>query len=215
LPGGAGSRTLPIMWTGLSGDGPDEEFYRRMSAPENEIPVAVPLNTVLARTADVAVALLGMQVHTTGLAFDLTVRARPGARAANRLDGLFFGPPSTPTHFLLGVELTDGRRVTNLEEPWRPRADRDLVLSQGSGSGSETIVDQSFWLSPLPPGGPFRVVVRCDELAIPETVTELDGTAVRQVAEQVVQLWPWAPPQHDEMEPPPPPDVPPGSWFSR
>jgi hypothetical protein len=84
------------MWTRSGGDGPDEERYRRMSAPDNELPVALPLNTVLARTGDVAVALLGLQVHTTGLAFDLAVRVRPAAASRMRLDGLFWGASGQP-----------------------------------------------------------------------------------------------------------------------
>src|SRR5438270_13918980 len=74
------------MWTALHGDGPDEGFFRRISAPENEIPVALPLNTLLARTGDVAIALVGLQVHTTGLSFGLVVRMRPGAVPPRRLD---------------------------------------------------------------------------------------------------------------------------------
>ena len=203
------------MWTALHGDGPDEGFFRRISAPENEIPVALPLNTLLARTGDVAIALVGLQVHMTGLSFGLVVRMRPGAVPPRRLDGLFFSPPPTRVRFLLGVELADGRRVTNLEEHWRPGPDDDLVLNQGGGSGGDTAVDQSWWLSPLPPDGPVHVVVRCDDLGIPETRTELDGTAIWRAAGQVVELWPWFPPTHREPPPPPPPDVPGDSWFAR
>jgi len=39
------------------------------------LPVALPQNLLLARTDDVAVALIGLQVYTTGMAFELTVRA--------------------------------------------------------------------------------------------------------------------------------------------
>ncbi|MFP5372691.1 MAG: hypothetical protein ACLGI3_18370 [Actinomycetes bacterium] len=69
------------MWSvPLSDDGPDEGFYRRMSAPENEIPVALLQNLLLARTDDVAVALTGRQVYTTGVSFTLVVRVRPSSQ---------------------------------------------------------------------------------------------------------------------------------------
>jgi hypothetical protein len=71
------------------------------------------------------------------------------------------------------------------------------------------------WLSPLPPAGPLRVVVRCDLLRLPETVTELDGTAIRAAAAEVVTLWPWVSPREAEPQlTPPPPDVPADSWFA-
>ena len=51
------------MWSSTWPHGePDDDFSRRMSAPENEVPVALPQNVLLARTDGVAVALLGLQV---------------------------------------------------------------------------------------------------------------------------------------------------------
>ena len=65
------------MWSvGVPGEQPDEDFYRRTSRPDNEVPVALPLNVVLARTDDAAVALIGLQVYSTGVAFQLAVRTR-------------------------------------------------------------------------------------------------------------------------------------------
>jgi hypothetical protein len=76
-------------------------------------------------------------------------------------------------------------------------------------------MDQSWWLSPVPPDGPLQIVVRCDPLGLPETVTSLDGTAVRAAAADVVELWPWEPPPAFwTPPPPPPPELPPDSWFA-
>ena len=201
------------MWSPYGdGDGPDEEVLRRMNAPENELPAALPLTLLLARTDDLAVGLVGLRVYSTGLAFELVVRVRPSAAddIGRSLQQLFWDhPPHRTARFLLGVEFADGRRVTNL------RSDADgIAFSQGGGSGGDTSIDQSWWLSPLPPDGPLRIVLRCDELGLPETVTELDGTAVQAAASDVVELWPWEPPPAFRAPPsPPPPDVPPGSWF--
>ena len=90
----------------------------------------------------------------------------------------------------------------------------DLVFTQGGGSGSEVSVDQEWWLHPMPPEGPLRIVVRCAPLGIEDTVTEIDTAAVRRAAERVEMLWPWTPPEHRESPPSPPPDVPPDSWFA-
>ncbi|SFT92176.1 hypothetical protein SAMN05660657_03922 [Geodermatophilus amargosae] len=199
------------MWhTGSDGeDGPDEEFLRRMGPPDNEVPVALPWSTVLARTGDVAVALLGIQVYSTGLAVSLAVRVRDRLSPSSALSELVFGREGSG--LLLGVGFADGRRVAS---GGVPRNDPGLVWQPGSGSGGNRSVDQTWWLSPLPPAGPLTFVVRCAELGIEETATEVDGAAVRAAAAGVVELWPWAPPSPWEEEPPRPPDLPPGSWFA-
>jgi hypothetical protein len=66
LPWSVAGATLRRMSTASSRHGPDEEFLRRMSAPDNEVPVTLPVDVVLARTDDVAVALLGLQVYPPG-----------------------------------------------------------------------------------------------------------------------------------------------------
>ncbi len=91
---------------------PDEELHRRVQPPEHEIPVALPQNVLLARTDDVAVALLGLQVSSTGVSFHLTVRVRAAAlrRADRRLTELVWDHGPRRGRFLLGVEFSDGRR---------------------------------------------------------------------------------------------------------
>jgi hypothetical protein len=212
------------MWTswGASEDGPDEEFFRRMSAPENEIPVAVPLNTVLARTDDVAVALQRLSVYTTGVSFDLVVRLRPDAARAGGRDlneliwGHGHGPATEQGGFLLGVELADGRRASNLSGRHGPVPGDGIVFTPGGGSGGIASVEQSWWLHPLPPEGPLRFIVRSPELGIDERSVVLDGAAIQAAAREVVVLWPWGPPpESGPSEPPAPPDLPDDSWFAQ
>ena len=69
---------------------------------------------------------------------------------------------------------------------------------------------------PVPPPGPLRLVVRCTDIGIEETVVELDGTALSRAVDEVVTLWPWEPPRDRSPEPPPPPaDLPADSSFAR
>ena len=203
------------MWTVpyAEDDGPDEGFYRRMSAPENEIPVALAENLLLARTDDVAVALVGLQVYTTGVAFTLIVRVRPSSEllAGGSVNDLVWEHGPRAGRFMMGLELSDGRRVSNLRMPAGPT---DVVFTAGGGSGGEASIEQSWWLHPLPPEGTLRFVVRCAELGIGEADAVLDGTAIRRAAADVVTLWPWTtPPEHRHTEPAPP-EVPPDSWFA-
>jgi hypothetical protein len=201
------------MWSVpfTSDDGPDAEYFRRMAPPENEIPVDVPVNAVLGRSADAAIALLRVQVYSTGVAFDVVIRARPGTLGMAELHELLwdhgFGGPAV----LFGLQFADGRRVDNLE---RVGTMDDVVFTRGGGSGNEYSVDQGWWLHPLPPEGPIRAVVRAEALGIPETHTELDGAAILRAAADVVELWPWVPPVPARDERGLPPEVPPDSWFA-
>jgi len=191
-------------------------MLRRFGPPENEVPVAVPLNAVLARTGDVALALLRLQVYSTGLTFDLILRCRASAVSGGRgLDTILWrhGPEASP--LLVGLEFPDGRRVTSAGRPFPGSAGPDdVVFHESSSSGGGLSCDQSWWLSPLPPGGPLRLVVRCEPLGIADTTTELDGAAIAAAAAGVTELWPWEPPP--QMPPPGdrPPDVPGDSWFA-
>ncbi|MDT0274280.1 hypothetical protein [Blastococcus goldschmidtiae] len=200
------------MWTHAFGDG-DPDVERRMNRPENELPTALPVNRLLARTPEVAVALVGLQAYTTGVAFLLAARARgvAGPEGESRLNDLFWGHRSGP-RFLLGVEFADGRRASSLG---LHGSAGDLVFHPGAGSGGEASVDQEWWLSPLPPDGPLRVIARCPELGLAETAVELDGAAIRRAGEAATELWPYEPRQDPPLEPPLPPDVPSDSWFAR
>ncbi|MGY1640200.1 hypothetical protein ACI782_03595 [Geodermatophilus sp. SYSU D00703] len=190
---------------------PDEEYYRRMSAPGNEIPVALSDNLLLARTHDVAIALVGLQVYTTGISFDLSVRVRPGALPGTDVQQLLWRHGPGAPALLVGVELADGTRVDNVP---RQEPGEDIVFTESSGSADERSATQTWWLSPVPGEGSLRVVVRCPELGITETAVELDATPIRQAVERVVELWPWVPPELSDPEPPQRPDLPDDSWFA-
>jgi hypothetical protein len=199
----------------------DGEQLRRYQAPENEVPAVVPVSTVLARTESSALVLTGVQVFSTGIAFTVVLRCRPEALPADEVDlgGLMWrGRPGQGPELLVGVEFADGRRASSLSgrDPFgAPVAAETLVLTQGSGSGQQLSVEQEWWLSPLPPAGPLRLVVRCGLFGLPETAVELDGAAIRAASEEVVVLWPWVSPQ-PEVEPGPPArDLPADSWFGQ
>ena len=206
------------MWTHVDSDGPDEAWLRRAQAPGNEVPVAVPLNLLVARTDSVAVALIGLQVYSTGLSFQLVVRVRPSAeqQPGNRLDELFWERGPGAPGFLFGLEFSDGRRVDDVARRGHGEGHADGILFHpGGGGGGMTSMDQHWWLSPVPPAGPLHVVLRCDELGVAGTVTELDATVLSRAAAQVVELWPWEPPHEMQVPEPTPPDVPANSWFAR
>jgi hypothetical protein len=204
----------------ILGQGDDDEQFRRFQPPENEVPAVVPVSTVLARTDGSALTLTGLRVFSTGLGFTLTLRCRPEALPPGEDDLgslLWRGRRGAGPELLVGVAFADGRRASNLpgRDPFgAPEGLESLVLTQGSGSGQQLTVEQEWWLSPLPPAGPLRLVVRCDLFGLPEAAVELDGTAIRAAAEDVVVLWPWVPPSAVEPPAAEAPDLPADSWFA-
>jgi hypothetical protein len=215
----------------IGGPGGDESsaermlaFARRMNPPENEIPVAVPISTLLARTDDIAIALIDVQAHTVGLRFDLAVRLRHEPRGSMRHKSYamlnhYAGGEDADQQFLLGVEFADGRTVTNFGHPGfgatPPDEDPEKPsLSPMGGGGGGRSYDQSYWLTPLPPAGPLVVVCAWSAFDLPESRTVVDGAAIAEAGSRAVVLWPWSPPEEEPFEPPTP-RVPEGGWFDR
>ena len=199
-------------------------FARRMNPPENEIPAAVATSALLARTDDVAIALIGAQAYTVGLRFDLVIRLRHEPRGAMAhkaymLLSAYSGREDSDERLLLGVEYADGRTATNFQSPGfrgMPVDDDpdEPVLSPMGGGGGGRSFDQSFWLTPLPPAGPLVVVCAWSAFDIPESRTVLDGAAIVEAASRAVVLWPPSPPQDEAPVEPPEPRVPDGGWFA-
>ena len=221
------------MWTSHRG-GSDRErptpeqierWRRRAMAPDNEIPAGVGFAALLGRTEDAAVGITQVEAFSTGFRFALAVRVR---RSLPKLahGGLFMlisghgrhgAEVSLEDRLLLGVEYADGSRASSLEDMRLPGEETDdderrLILSQHGGGGGDLTVDQSYWVSPLPPEGPVTFVLSWPGFGMPESRAEVDGALIRAAAARSVQLWPGQP----DFEPPEPPTPPRPStgWFS-
>ncbi len=223
-----------MRFSSFGGDGPAdapsaeflEAWRRRTSAPENEVPTAVPVSEVLAATDDVAVALVGVLAYTTGWTFNLAVRLRtePRGRLRHQVFGLMggahFGDTGTEERLLLGVEYADGRMATNLDRGWLPDGNtaepdpEDLVLMPGGGGGGGRTYDHAVWMSPLPPDGPLVVVTAWEAFAMGETRIVLDGSAIGEAGRNARVLWPWEPEdeQPEDFDEAP---VPSTGWFAK
>jgi hypothetical protein len=197
-----------------------------MSPPENEFPAGVGLTTMLGRTDDVAVGITQIEAFSTGFQFTLAVRLRR-ARPELTHGGLFMliGSHARPgieialeDRLLLGIEYPNGHRASTLQDVRMLGSsapvpdDQQLVLVQQGGGGGDQSVDQTYWVSPVPPDGPVTVVLAWPSFGIPESRTVLDGTAIRAAAERSQPLWPPQPAMPDP-EPPPPPR-PSSGWFA-
>lgn len=197
------------------------------SPPDNEIPVVLPAAAVLGRTGDVAIAVTGFRLFSTGIQLDLIVRLRtePAGPLRYRLHDLIgiFGPGDDSAgdqRLLLGLEYADGQTATNLTGPgwWAPGgAEPDPqhpTLMPTGGGGGDRSFDQSYWLTPVPPPGPLSFVCAWPAFQITETRTVLDLSGLAEASSAVQELWPWEPPE-DRPREPVAPQVPADSWFAR
>jgi hypothetical protein len=185
-------------------DAPDEpDDYRRpawLGPPENELGCPVPLRLVLARTAEVAIAVVGGAAFRSGFEVSLTVVSRSLLEA--ELDpGLFMhrpyrrgGEPGIPHELLrFGVELADGTKATNVA-PWLGGGPDEPppgpVLNPGSGGGGGRNWRSDYWLWPLPPPGPIAFVCEWPAQGVELTRVEVDAEPIREAASRSEVLWP-------------------------
>jgi hypothetical protein len=160
--------------------------------PANAVPVVVPLGLVLARSDDAVIAVPAVQAYPTGLSLMLVARARqrPGDRGPQRL---MTYDPTSDQFVRLGVQFSDGRKVTNLHRPRPPRAGEPpagpLLTPRGS-SETQGAWDATYWLWPLPPPGRLLIVAEWPALHLSETRAEVDADPILEAAALAVTLWP-------------------------
>ena len=188
-----GPRTV---WSGGADDDAGERAWRRHARPDNEVPVSLALDVMIAATDDIAVFICGLAVYRNGVDLTVEVRSRPNRSGDDELlAGDFYGMRSA-SRLLFGVEYADGRRCANLAVRPDPNADgpQDQPrLRPGGGGGGENVASASWFLCPLPPPGALRIYCAWPSAGIAETVTSIDADRILEAASRVRELWPWEP----------------------
>lgn len=102
-------------------------WWRRTTPPDNEVPVVVATSVVLGRTGAVAVALIGLQAYSNGVAFTIAARQEPSAARSLPVfvDSGGMSRDDVDERLLLGIELSDGRTASNLQPRWPASRDPD------------------------------------------------------------------------------------------
>ena len=198
-----------------------DAWRRRRSRPDNEVPHPLTQTALLARTADAALAVVGVAAYSTGISFRLAVRlrTRPPEFRPNEMYELVGGGWSrdddNSKQLLLGVEYSDGRRASNMTSflPSEPDLDPETpLLRPGNGSGSGLTYDMEYWLTPVPPDGPVMVVCAWPIVGIEETSVVLDDAAFTTASALAVSLWPEQPLETPGRSAPPEPPA--CGWFA-
>lgn len=189
---------------------PDEAEHstpKWWQAPEDELPVLLPVTEILATTDHVAIALVAIAVYREGVQFRVERRLRRNGLSMsewNEMCGVFmehmsFGGPVDPTGRLrFGLVLADGEKVVAdalrffgggdpMVEPEGHTLSRH---EQGGGGGGSTYASgDHLWLWPLPPAGPIELVMQWPALGIGDTRVTLDASGVHELAARARPYW--------------------------
>lgn len=165
--------------------------------PENELGVAVPVRELLARTDDLAIALLGVVAYSNGLQLQVELRRRTEPEDVDVMHLHMRrrharGGELAPEVLRFGVQLADGRKATNLDaRPWG--ADEEptgpLLMERGGGGGGRSW-SFGYWLWPLPPAGTLTIAVEWPALGVALTTRDLDTRPLLDAAARSERLWP-------------------------
>ena len=174
--------------------------------PEDILGYPVPIQRFVTRTSQAVIALQHVVAFPEGCSLTLHLAARRGALDESAWHGLVESnmgrdPGLTPAEADLkfGVRFPDGSKATTVDHPfpgWAHPTDRPEppMLTEASAEASSS--DQSYqghrqlWLWPLPPPGPFELVVEWRGMGIDATSVSLDGSAIASAAEQAQPYWP-------------------------
>ena len=168
---------------------------------EDEIPVAVPLQLVLASEPGVVMFLNRADVHREGIAFAIGIEARfPASLSEARRTELrritaYRMDRSAPEGALrVGLTLPDGEQVgtgSGSVADWGRRPDVPVVVLSGAGGGGSVTrwsEQYSVWLWPLPPEGRATLHYVYGDAGIPEGSVEIDLSPLVRAAADVVPL---------------------------
>ncbi|PZG19460.1 hypothetical protein [Nonomuraea aridisoli] len=181
--------------------------------PADEMGVVVPVGTVVARTAHVAVTVPYVRAYGSGCSIEVEILVRQGAlspsevwelhmslfpAASVRSRGDGGGLPDRLLRF--GVRYGDGTKATTVEGGWSLRPDAEppagprLSWQPTGGAirvGQEMHVSlATLWLWPLPPAQDVEFAVEWPLGGVELAFAPLDGAAVVAAAQRVEPYWP-------------------------
>jgi len=161
----------------------------------------VPLELVVARSAEAAVLASRVAAYPDGFELTLDSHVRPTVprRRRQRWYGSMWDPNVAPddpvpdTLLRFGLAWPDGGRATNLDR-WGRGWAHDATepthgLDEQGGGGSDSAYTQHYWCWPLPTEGELRVIVEWPAFGIPETSTTIDATLLAEAATRARPVW--------------------------
>jgi hypothetical protein len=150
-----------------------------------EFPCAVAAGPLgVARTNEVAVAVIGLWALKTGFEFWVSARF-------HRIQPPVSGDMAPQESVHIGLQFADGRKAANFSRKPAPIrvADLDMALLPIGLGGGQRYRNWSYWVWPLPPLGPVTFVYEWAAAGIGEVQASLDAQLILDAAAHSVRLW--------------------------
>lgn len=169
-----------------------------LNPPDDTLPGVVAYELIIGQSATAAVVLTGMRAYPVGVSMKLGVHIRKRHRTRDLNSEVFDGPYRHDCddawqrgRLKWGLEFVDGTRVTNLDNLALISADRPVrpTLTGGGGSSSNQHAERDYWLWPLPPAGPAKIVCQWLDFDIERTTQQIDTALIVEAANRAVPLW--------------------------
>lgn len=175
--------------------GADWENHRRHRQPhsgpsQDEVGVLAMSSFLIARSADVAVAVQGVTAYSDGLVLRVAVLFADEQKRES-LDWSLQEYSRSPGRFRLGVQTAAGTRVTTgtRDTPALETSEAGPVLTlQGSDAGPLRWIGD-YWLWPLPDRGDLVVGVRWPDRGIDESLVCIDAAPLLTAAATSRPVW--------------------------
>ena len=169
-----------------------------LGPPSNELGRTVSLDADLVRSPDLAVAIRGAHVFSTGLLFQLVALVRTSGFGGNEVFDAIVGDSGSENGLRFGVLLGDGTKATTIdafpEGDWDEETEEELapsapVLAVHGAGGSGLGQTATFWLWPLPPPGELTFVIEWQAMGTPLTWRSVETAPLLAAADGSDPLW--------------------------
>jgi hypothetical protein len=174
--------------------GADWEQYRvhrhpQSGPPGDEVGMLALSSFVLARTAEVVVAVRGITAYSDGLHVAVVVIFADHVRSEDLAYSLQEFSRS-PGRFRFGLAFSDGRTATSGQRDAPDVEKAGSVQLKLLESGQQELMwNGEYWLWPLPSAGPLVVGCRWPDRGIPETLVQIDPDPLLSAAARSRSVW--------------------------
>ncbi len=150
------------------------------------------------RTSSAILVADHFQVYPAGVEFTLSLWLPPGHEELYECPWEPYqrrrsrSGPLSDDLLRFGILYSDGSKWTNIawSFPDQNAVPMGPVLVGRGGGGGGNSWSMSYWLWPLPPEGPLTFVAEWPALGIEETAATVNGSAIRQAADEAEVIWP-------------------------
>ena len=176
-------------------------------APEHELGVDLPLGLTLVERDDLRLTLMGAVVYSTGFALWLQFLRRAGDLEdvfQSEMDVRMHESQVTEKFLRFGVEFSDGRQRTNLDEITREGRGADshppAIYLSGQGHGHAHLGGLTAWIWPLPPPGSLGILTEWPAASVPLIRTEIQTEPIIEASRRSERFWDDDPRWEDDEE---------------